>query len=132
MEKFNMLKTISTFLSALLLSAAALAAVDVNKGTAADLDGVKGLGPAKTKQILEERKKGDFKSWDDLISRVKGMGEKTAAKLSTEGLTVGGAAYKGAAAKAETKPAAKAVAAAPAATATAAAKAENANNAPKK
>lgn len=89
-----MFKKISAFVSALLISAAALAAVDVNKGTAADLDGIKGLGPAKTKLILEERKKGDFKSWDDLISRVKGMGDKSAAKLSTEGLTVGGAAYK--------------------------------------
>ncbi len=117
-----MFKKISAFIAALMLTAVAFAAVDVNKGTAAELDSVKGLGPAKTKQILDERKKGEFKSWDDLISRVKGLGDKTAAKLSTEGLTVGGASYKPAAAKAEAKPAAKAdakpaAAAAPAATA---------------
>ncbi len=103
-----MFKKISAFVAALLLTAVAFAAVDVNKGTAAELDGVKGLGPAKSKLILDERKKGEFKSWDDLISRVKGMGEKSAAKLSAEGLTVGGASYKAAAAKTEAKADAKA------------------------
>ncbi len=103
-----MFKKISAFVAALMLTAAAFAAVDVNKGTAAELDGVKGLGPAKSKLILDERKKGEFKSWDDLISRVKGMGDKSAAKLSAEGLTVGGASYKAAAAKSDAKPEAKA------------------------
>lgn len=120
-----MFKKISAFVAALMLTAAAFAAVDVNKGTAAELDGVKGLGPAKSKLILDERKKGEFKSWDDLISRVKGLGDKSAANLSAEGLTVGGASYKATAAKADakatTKPAA-APAAAPAAVAASTAK----------
>lgn len=119
-----MFKKISVFIAALMLTAVAFAAVDVNKGTAAELDGVKGLGPAKSKLILDERKKGEFKSWDDLISRVKGMGDKSAAKLSAEGLTVGGASYKAAAAKMDAKTDTKAAkptaaAAAPAAMATA-------------
>lgn len=122
-----MFKKISAFVAALMLTAAAFAAVDVNKGTAAELDGIKGLGPAKSKLILEERKKGEFKNWDDLISRVKGLGDKSAAKLSAEGLTVGGASYKAASTKPETKAdskdakpataAAQATAAAPAAVA---------------
>ena len=98
-----MFKKISAFVAALMLTAAAFAAVDVNKGTAAELDGIKGLGPAKSKLILDERKKGEFKSWDDLISRVKGLGDKSAAKLSADGLTVGGASYKATAAKADAK-----------------------------
>ena len=54
--------------------------------------------------IIDERKKGDFKNWDDLVSRVKGIGDATAAKLSAEGLTVKGAEFKkAAAAKAEEK-----------------------------
>ena len=75
---------------------AAFAAVDVNKGSEAELDSIKGIGPATSKQIVAERKKAEFKNWDDLISRVKGLGDKTAAKLSEGGLTVSGASYKSA------------------------------------
>ena len=78
--------------------AMALAAVDVNKGTDAQLDAVKGIGPATSKAIVAERKKGDFKNWQDFIDRVKGIGEKKAATLSQQGLTVNGEAYKPAAA----------------------------------
>lgn len=89
----------------------AFAAVDVNKATAADLDGVKGIGPALSGRIVDERKKGNFKDWNDFVERVKGIGEGNAAKLSAEGLTVNGAGFKGAAAapaKKDDKPAAKA------------------------
>lgn len=85
-------------LVAMLYAAACFAAVDVNKAGAAELDSIKGVGPAISTKILDERKKGDFKDWNDFITRVKGIGEKSAAKLSTEGLTVNGAAFKGAAA----------------------------------
>jgi competence protein ComEA len=97
-------------LFAMLYAAVAFAAVDVNKATAAELDAVKGIGPAISGKILDERKKGEFKSWDDLVQRVNGIGETNAAKFSAEGLTVGGAGYKGAAAapaKKDDKPAAK-------------------------
>jgi len=77
---------------------AAGAAVDANKGTDAQLDAVKGIGPATSKTIIAERKKGDFKNWADFIARVKGVGDKKAEALSKEGLTVNGEAYKPAAA----------------------------------
>ena len=93
-----MLKKILVIL-AMLYAAASFAAVDVNKATAAELDSVKGIGPTTSKAIVAERKKGDFKSWEDLISRVKGIGETKAANLSKEGLTVGGAEFKKTAAK---------------------------------
>ena len=104
-------------LVAMLLAAAALAATDVNKATQAELEAIKGVGPAIAGKILDERKKGAFKDWPDFIDRVKGVGEGNAGKFSAEGLTVGGAAFKGAApaAKKDDKPAAKAAAAAPAA-----------------
>jgi len=103
-----MFKKLFAFLAAMSL-VAAFAAVDVNKGSEAELDSIKGIGPATSKQIMTERKKAEFKNWDDLISRVKGLGDKTAAKLSEGGLTVGGASYKtnAAAPKAGEKPAAK-------------------------
>lgn len=69
----------------------AFAQVEVNKADQAALDGVKGIGPAMSKTILDERKKGgDFKDWPDLEGRVKGIREKKATKLSDAGLTVNG------------------------------------------
>ncbi|MEY4748951.1 MAG: hypothetical protein RIQ60_1165 [Pseudomonadota bacterium] len=96
-----------------LLAAAAFAAVDVNKATPAELDGVKGIGPAIAGKIVDERKKAPFKDWQDFIERVKGVGEGNAAKFSAEGLTVNGSAFKNApaaapAAKKDDKPAAAA------------------------
>ncbi|MES2931910.1 MAG: helix-hairpin-helix domain-containing protein [Pseudomonadota bacterium] len=71
----------------------AFAQVDVNKADQAALDSVKGIGPAISKTILDERKKGgDFKDWPDFENRVKGIGEKNSAKLSQAGLTVNGQA----------------------------------------
>ncbi|MFS2053924.1 ComEA family DNA-binding protein [Variovorax sp. Varisp41] len=81
--------------AALLFAAASFAAVDVNKGSEADLDGLKGVGPALSKRILDARKQGEFKDWADLMQRVKGVKEKAAARLSAEGLTVNGKAYAG-------------------------------------
>lgn len=77
----------------------AFAAVDVNKGDQAALDGIKGIGPATSKAIIDERSKGgNFKDWADFEARVKGVGEKSAVKLSEAGLTVNGQAKAGAAA----------------------------------
>ena len=87
-----------------LIAATAFAAVDVNKATQAELDSIKGIGPAIATKILDERKKGNFKDWPDLVNRVSGVGDGNAAKFSTEGLTVNGQGFKGAAAPA-TKPA---------------------------
>ena len=89
------------------LSFAVFAAVDVNKGTAAELDGIKGIGPAISTKIVVERKKGNFKDWADFVARVSGIGDKSAAKLSEAGLTVNGSAFSGAPAGAPAKAAAK-------------------------
>lgn len=93
-----MLKKILLIL-ALLYAGVSFAAVDANKATAAELDGIKGIGPAISSKILDERKKGAFKDWADFIGRVKGVGETSAAHFSAEGLTVNGATYNGAPAK---------------------------------
>ena len=104
-----MFKKLLAFFAAMMV-AVAFAAVDVNKATPAELDGIKGIGPVISGKIVDERKKGNFKSWEDFIERVKGVGEVNAAKFSAEGLTVGGAGYKGAATPAtkDAKPAAPA------------------------
>jgi competence protein ComEA len=75
----------------------AFAQVDVNKADAAALDSVKGVGPAMSKKILDERSKGgEFKDWADFEKRVKGVGEKNAKKLSQNGLQVNGKSMEGA------------------------------------
>ena len=80
-----------------LIAATAFAAVDVNKATQAELESIKGVGPAISGKILDERKKSPFKDWADMVDRVKGVGDGNAAKFSTEGLTVNGQGFKGAA-----------------------------------
>ena len=92
-----------------LFAAVAFAAVDANKATLAELESIKGIGPTIAGKILDERKKGAFKDWNDMVDRVKGVGEGNSAKFSAEGLTVNGAAFKGApvAAKKDDKPAAE-------------------------
>jgi competence protein ComEA len=63
-------------------------ALEVNHATEAELDGLRGLGPAFTRRILSERNIRPFADWPDLMRRVSGMGGVTAQKLSAQGLTV--------------------------------------------
>ena len=68
----------------------AWAAVDVNTANSDALRGIKGIGPAKAKAILDERQAhGPFKDATDLGTRVKGMGGKTVERLEAEGLDGG-------------------------------------------
>jgi competence protein ComEA len=95
-----MIKKLMLAFAALAVSSGiAFAQVDVNKADAAALDGVKGVGPSMSKAILDERAKGEFKDWADLQGRVKGLGDKKAAKLSESGLVVNGKVKEGVVAK---------------------------------
>ncbi|MEZ0316593.1 MAG: ComEA family DNA-binding protein, partial [Methylophilaceae bacterium] len=94
------------------------AAVNLNTATQAELETLKGVGPAKAAAILDYRKKnGGFKSIDDL-NKVPGFGDKTVASLKGQ-IAVSGSAdaapatdvmAKARAAKAEKAAAAKAAA----------------------
>lgn len=88
----------------LLLAACAAAAplafagtspVDVNKASQAELETVKGIGPAMSAKILAARRSGEFKGWDDLVDRVGGIGPGNARRMSEAGLRVAGDAYTG-------------------------------------
>jgi competence protein ComEA len=83
---------------ALALCLPALAAVDVNKASQAELESIKGIGPGLASKILAARQSGSFKNWDDLVDRVSGVGPGNAARFSQAGLTVAGNAFSGAAA----------------------------------
>jgi len=68
----------------------AFAAVDVNAANEDALRGIKGIGPARAKAILDERTAhGPFADAADLGRRVKGMGGHTIERLQAEGLSVG-------------------------------------------
>ena len=71
-----------------------IAAVEINAADQAQLDSVAGIGPSTSRAILEERKKhGNFKDWNDLEQRVRGVGERNSIKLSAAGLTVNGQSH---------------------------------------
>ncbi len=107
----KLLLAVATFIATM---GFAFAQVDVNKADQAALDSIKGIGPATSKAIIEERKKGEFKDWADFEKRVKGVGEKNAVKLSQAGLTVNGQAKAAAPAKEDKKAKAEAKEAKPA------------------
>ncbi len=88
---------------ALLCASTAFATVDVNQASVAELDGIKGIGPGLSGKIIEERKQGAFKDWNDLIQRVRGVGEANAGKFSAEGMTVNCRGFKASAAAAPTQ-----------------------------
>jgi competence protein ComEA len=61
-----------------------LAAVNINTASIKELTGLKGIGEAKAKAIVEYRESnGKFNSVDEL-SKVKGIGQKTVEKLKSE------------------------------------------------
>lgn len=87
------LRTVLLTMLAWLCLAPAWAGVEVNKAKEAELDGVRGLGPVLTARILRAREKGPFRTWEEFIARVPGIGPTRAAQLSGEGLTVDGTSY---------------------------------------
>ncbi len=70
------------------------AAADANTATEAELDGVRGLGPATTRAILAGRGQRPYADWADLRARVRGLGPRRAQALSVAGLTVDGQPYR--------------------------------------
>ena len=76
-----MFKQILAALGAL-LAATAFAAVDVNKASQAELEAIKGIGPTISAQILDERKKAQFKDWNDLSRASRAWATRSAAKFS--------------------------------------------------
>lgn len=64
--------------------------VDLNTATAAELESLPGVGPAKAQAIVAHREVAPFKSADELVE-VKGIGEKLYAQLKDR-VTVAGLA----------------------------------------
>jgi competence protein ComEA len=94
-----MKKLLVIFAMGFAFAGVSFAAVDLNSATQAQLESVKGIGPAKAKAIIEYRaKNGSFKTVDDL-DNVPGFGKATVGKVRAEVSVGGGSAPKVAKAK---------------------------------
>ncbi|RZU02640.1 ComEA family DNA-binding protein [Rivibacter subsaxonicus] len=71
-------------------------AAEVNTASQAELERIKGIGPALSQRLLDERAKAPFSDWADLQKRTGGVKAAAAQRLSAAGLTVNGSAYAGA------------------------------------
>jgi competence ComEA-like helix-hairpin-helix protein len=90
--------TVVTLLLSALVGGPAAAAeeagrVDLNTATAAELESLPGVGPAKAQAIVAHREVAPFKSTDELVE-VKGIGEKVYAQLKDRVTVTGGSAVR--------------------------------------
>lgn len=85
--------------AAALLAAVAMTArasgVDVNTASQAELESLRGIGVGLSQRLLDERRQRPFADWADVAARVPGFGPRLAARLSAQGLRVGGRPYAG-------------------------------------
>ena len=68
-------------------------ALDINQANEAELDSIKGMGPALSAKVLKARTQGSFEDWQDLMQRVSGIRQNKAKQFSEQGLTVNGQAF---------------------------------------
>lgn len=94
-------------LGALLVSAAALAAVDLNTASKDELVALPGIGPAKAQAIVDYRaQNGPFKAVEE-VRKVRGIGEKLFQQIRPELTVATGTARAAPAAGNDAKAAAK-------------------------
>lgn len=68
-------------------------ALELNLATEAELDSLKGMGPALNRRVREARAEGAFRDWADVQQRVSGIGANKARVFSQQGLTVQGQSF---------------------------------------
>jgi len=76
-----------------LMCCTSVLALDINQANEAELDSIKGMGPALSAKVLKARSQGPFKDWHDLMQRVSGIRQNKAQQFSQQGLTVNGQAF---------------------------------------
>lgn len=69
-------------------------ALEINQASEAELDSIKGMGPAMTRKVLNARNEKPFINWKDLMSRVVGIGNAKAQQFSEQGVLVNGLSFK--------------------------------------
>ena len=99
-----MIKKMAVTIATVMWAGVTWAQVDLNKASEIDLDGLKGVGPTLTREVMTERNKAPFRDWPDVMQRVKGIGPKKATMLSEQGVRVQGEGYGQNPTHATTKP----------------------------
>ena len=81
-------------LGALVCAHLSIFALEINQANEAELDSIKGMGPAMTRKVLAARTERLFMNGTDLMSRVTGIGKAKAQQFSDQGVLVNGLALK--------------------------------------
>lgn len=81
-------------LACLVLAGSCVCALEINQASEAELDSIKGMGPAMTRKVLTVRAEKPFDSWKDFIFRVAGIGHAKAQAFSDQGVRVNGQAFR--------------------------------------
>ena len=68
-------------------------ALEINQANEAELDSIKGMGPAMTRRVLIARAEKNFTNWKDLMSRVAGIAKAKAQQFSDQGVLVNGQSF---------------------------------------
>ena len=68
-------------------------ALEINQANEAELDSIKGMGPAMTRKVLVARADKPFTNWKDLMTRVTGIGKAKAQQFSEQGVLVNGQSF---------------------------------------
>ena len=68
-------------------------ALEINQANEAELDSIKGMGPAMTRKVLIARAEKPFANWKDLMLRVSGIGKAKAKDFSDQGVLVNGQSF---------------------------------------
>ena len=68
-------------------------ALEINQANEAELDSIKGMGPAMTRKVLIARVEKPFANWKDLMFRVSGIGKAKAQQFSDQGVLVNGQSF---------------------------------------
>lgn len=84
---------LSTLVGQVAVGAEEQGRVDINTATAAELESLPGVGPAKAQAIVAHREVAPFKNTDELVE-VKGIGEKLYAQLKDRVTVSGGSAVR--------------------------------------
>jgi competence protein ComEA len=70
-----------------------VSALEINQANEAELDSIKGMGPAMTRKVLAARADKPFTNWKDLMTRVTGIGKAKAQQFSEQGVLVNGQSF---------------------------------------
>ena len=70
-----------------------VSALEINQANEAELDSIKGMGPAMTRKVLAARADKPFTNWKDLMARVAGIGKAKAQQFSVQGVVVNGQSF---------------------------------------